>query len=107
MVYLRIMILTIEQQAKIDEFKEALKFQIGEYSTWGAQRCLNVIYFQHEGIIHLKAIVPDGISNDNAGMYVERHYFKILQNGELRNIREDDFNSKREISEEVIVCNPM
>jgi hypothetical protein len=100
------MTLTIGQQTKIDEFKEALKSQISEYSTWGGQRHLNVIYFQHEGIIHLKAIVPNGISNDNAGMYVEQYYFKILENGELKNSQEHEFNSKREITDEVIICNP-
>ena len=78
--------LSSHQLATINSFKEGLKKQISQYATWGANEILSVVYFAIEEDIYLGATVPDGISNDDAGMYSKSFYFRISTDGELHNI---------------------
>lgn len=98
--------MTTEQLNTINEFKSALETQIKKYLTWGSSRCLDVIYFEERENIFLLAIVPDGISDDNAGMYVANHYFRIEQDGRYHEITFNSFQEKRGVAKKVISFNP-
>jgi hypothetical protein len=98
--------MTSFQETILNEFKEGLKKQISQYAIWGANELLSVVYFDFEEDIYLIATVPDGISNDDAGMYVRSHYFRISSDGELHNILKESYFDKKTYANEIIRINP-
>ena len=100
------MALSSHQLATINGFKEELKKQIFRFASWGANEMLSVVYFAIEEDIYLSATVPDGISNDDAGMYSKSFYFRISTDGELHNILKERYFEKKNYANEIIRVNP-
>ena len=98
--------ITALQEATINEFKEGLQIQISQYALWGACERLNVVYFCYEQDVYLKATVPDGISSDDAGMFVKSYYFRISPDGVQHYILNTWFNEKLVHATNFINCNP-
>lgn len=98
--------MTTEQSNTINEFKAALESQIKKYLSWGSSRSLDVIYFEEGENIFLLAIVPDGVSNDFAGMYIAKHYFRIEADGKYQEITSNIYQEKRDLAKKIISLNP-
>jgi hypothetical protein len=98
--------MTSEQLKIVNDAKSGLDHQIKKYINWDSPRFLNVIYFEAEESVFLLAVVPDGISNDDAGMFVAMHYFRIEKDGKFYEITFDSYHEKRNLAKEVIRVNP-
>jgi hypothetical protein len=98
--------MTNEQLKTVNEFRAALDTQIINYLTWGSSRCLNVIYFEDGDNVFLQAVVPNGISNDDAGMFVARHNFRIEKDGNYFEITSANYQATKKLAKEVISSNP-
>jgi hypothetical protein len=98
--------MTNEQLKTVNEYRAALDTQIINYLTWGSSRCLNVIYFEDGDNVFLQTVVPDEISNDDAGIFIAGHYFRIEKDGNYFEITSASHQAKRELAKEVIRFNP-
>ena len=98
--------MTPQQEQTVKEFIDLMHSQIKKYFEWRSEGQLNVIYFKEADFVYLQSIVPNGISNDYAGMYVARNYFKIDSKGTCFVIPDQVFQEKRELATEVIRVNP-
>ena len=98
--------LTKLQEETINDFKIGLKRSISQYLTWGASEMLEVIYFKVDEDVYLKAIIPDGISSDNAGMFIRSLYFRISQDGINNDILSTRFYEKMKEASGIVKIDP-